>query len=276
MGAKASIQALKEKDWLSKGARILLIDIQYYNGNINILSMMRLAFEIPATGGVVPSVQFRTLQHMSGLDGLDVYTIINETLFLVLVGYFIGEKIFEMRQAGRQVFKTFQSKVFAVNLLLCTAAIVFKIVKYAMLDIEFLKACDPADADPGECYLVNFVYWERQFENIVAIIVFLHWFSFYKFFADFPSMAVFTTTFSRAANEMISFMLVYMVTYLAFAQLGVLIFGNELDGYRNVFHAILHCSKLSLAILTSMQCNRPIVYSAQSTFYHTFSACSSF
>lgn len=244
--AKSAITALKEKDWLSKGARILLIDIQYYNGNINILSVMRLAFEIPATGGVVPSVQFRTLQHMSGLDGLDIYTIINETLFMILVGYFIGEKIFEMRQAGRQVFKSFQSKVFAVNLLLCVAAIIFKIVKYAILDIEFLKSCDPAEETPGDCYLVNFVYWERQFENIVSIIVFLHWFSFYKFFADFPSMAVFTTTFSRAANEMISFMLVYMVTYLAFAQLGVLIFGNELDGYRNVFHAIFTLFKIIL------------------------------
>ena len=103
--------------------------------------------------------------------------------------------------------KSFQSKVFGINLLLCVAAIIFKIVKYAILDIEFLKACDPAEETPGDCYLVNFVYWERQFENIVSIIVFLHWFSFYKFFADFPSMAVFTTTFSRAANEMISFML---------------------------------------------------------------------
>ena len=237
---------MKEENWLSKGARILLIDIQYYNGNINILSVMRLAFEIPATGGVVPTVQFRTLQHMSGLDGLDIYTIINETLFMILVGYFIGEKIYEMRVAGRQVFKSFQSKVFLVNLLLCVAAIIFKIVKYAILDIEFLKTCDPLRETPGDCYLVNFVYWERQFENVVSLIVFLHWFSFYKFFADFPSMAVFTTTFSRAANEMISFMMVYMVTYLAFAQLGVLIFGNELDGYRNVFHAIFTLFKIIL------------------------------
>lgn len=37
-----------------------------------------------------------------------------------------------------------------------------------------------------------------------------------------------------------------MVTYLAFAQLGVLIFGNELDGYRNVFHAIFTLFKIIL------------------------------
>jgi len=39
-------------------------------------------------------------------------------------------------------------------------------------------------------------------------------------------------------SDLMSFMLVYLVTYLAYAQLGVLIFGNELDGFRNVFHAI--------------------------------------
>ena len=48
--------------------------------------------------------------------------------------------------------------------------------------------------------MVNFVYWERQFENVISIIVFLSWISLYKFFSDFPSMAVFTKTFSRAGK----------------------------------------------------------------------------
>ena len=46
--------------------------------------------------------------------------------------------------------------------------------------------------------------------------------------------------------EVLTPVIVYMVTYLAFAQLGVLIFGNELDGYRNVFHAIFTLFKIIL------------------------------
>jgi len=235
--AASAISQLKDADWLSNGARILLIDIQYYNGNINVMVVVRMAFEIPATGGVIPSVQFRTLQHTSN-RAIDIYTIINEVLFIIIVCYYIGEKIFEFRLVGKSIFKSFENKIFISILLMCIGAIIFKIVKYAMLDIEFMKDCVPLDSDPGDCYLVNFVFWERQFEHVVSVIVFLTWLSLYKFFSDFPSMAVFTKTFSRAGNDLMSFMLVYLVTYLAYAQLGVLIFGNELDGFRNVFHAI--------------------------------------
>ena len=35
-----------------------------------------------------------------------------------------------------------------------------------------------------------------------------------------------------------SFIVVYMVTYVAYAQLGVLIFGGELDSFRNIFHSL--------------------------------------
>lgn len=197
--AASAISQLKDADWLSNGARILLIDIQYYNGNINVMVVVRMAFEIPATGGVIPSVQFRTLQHTSN-RAIDIYTIINEVLFIIIVCYYIGEKIFEFRLVGKSIFKSFENKIFISILLMCIGAIIFKIVKYAMLDIEFMKDCVPLDSDPGDCYLVNFVFWERQFEHVVSVIVFLTWLSLYKFFSDFPSMAVFTKTFSRAGK----------------------------------------------------------------------------
>ena len=59
-----------------------------------------MAFEIPATGGVIPSVQFRTLEQMSGLNSLDIYTIINECFFVILVCYFIG-KLYEMKPLNK-------------------------------------------------------------------------------------------------------------------------------------------------------------------------------
>ena len=197
--AASALSQLKDADWLSNGARILLIDVQYYNGNINVMVIVRMAFEIPATGGVIPSVQFRTLQHTSN-RAIDIYTIINEVLFIIIVCYYIGEKIFEFRLVGKSVFKSFENKIFMAILLMCIGAIIFKIVKYSMLDIESMKDCVPLESTPGDCYLVNFVFWERQFEHVVSVIVFLTWLSLYKFFSDFPSMAVFTKTFSRAGK----------------------------------------------------------------------------
>ena len=59
--------------------------------------------------------------------------------------------------------------------------------------------CDPT-VSGSDCYLANFVFWQRQFENILAVITFLAWISLFKFFSDFQSMAVFTKTLSRCST----------------------------------------------------------------------------
>ena len=79
---------IKEKDWLNNGTRILLIDLQHYNGNINLMIVTRMALEIPATGGVVPTTQFRTLQFFSG--SLKVFLARN---IVILISYFLHSRI---------------------------------------------------------------------------------------------------------------------------------------------------------------------------------------
>lgn len=42
-----------ELDWLSRGARIVLIDCQLYNKNVNLYTIIRMSFELPASGGII-------------------------------------------------------------------------------------------------------------------------------------------------------------------------------------------------------------------------------
>ena len=50
---------------------------------------------------------------------------------------------------GKTLLKPFETKLFLIMLLMSISAIIFKIYKYATLDIDFLKECNPIENNPG-------------------------------------------------------------------------------------------------------------------------------
>lgn len=235
--ARDLIQSVKELDWLGGGARILLVDLQLYNKNVNLFSIIRMSFEIPSTGGVITQAQFSIIHVYSSSSPLDVVTVICEIAWLILIGYYIGEKIYEMKVIGfRNFMGHLELRTQFFNLLLSSACVIFKMVKYSIIDSDEIMICDPAKEN--DCYLSNFVFWQNQFNNFLAIVTFLSWIELNKFFTDFESTAVFTKTLRLCLADLVSFMLVFTVTYLAYAELGVLIFGGQLDQFKNIFHSI--------------------------------------
>lgn len=171
------------------------------------------------------------------MSTLDITTVICEILWLILIGYYFGEKIYEMKILGlRGFFKHLALRTQFFNLIFSMAVVIFKMVKYAIINTDDITNCDPSVQN--DCYLANFVFWQNQFNYFLAIVTFLSWIELNKFFTDFESTAVFTKTLRRCGTDLISFIIVFMMVFLAYAELGVLIFGGELDDFKNMFHSI--------------------------------------
>ena len=92
---------------------------------------------------------------------------------IYLLGHFqtilSGEKIFEFRMVGKTFFKSFETKLFCIMLLMSVSAIIFKIYKYATLDIDFLKDCNPLDNEPGGKFNKLF----NRYYDIIQIAIWL-------------------------------------------------------------------------------------------------------
>ena len=59
---KMIIHELKEGLWINRGTRAVFIDFTVYNANVNLFCVIKLIFEFPATGGIMPSSEFRTVK----------------------------------------------------------------------------------------------------------------------------------------------------------------------------------------------------------------------
>ena len=59
---KMIIHELKEGLWVNRATRAVFIDFTVYNANVNLFCVIKLIFEFPATGGIMPSSEFRTVK----------------------------------------------------------------------------------------------------------------------------------------------------------------------------------------------------------------------
>ena len=56
------IRELKANRWLTRATRAVLIDFSVYNANINLFCVIQLMVELPPTGGLLTSQEFKTVK----------------------------------------------------------------------------------------------------------------------------------------------------------------------------------------------------------------------
>ena len=59
---KALLHELKESLWIDRATRVVFVDFSVYNANLNLFCIIKLIFEFPATGGIIPSNEFQTVK----------------------------------------------------------------------------------------------------------------------------------------------------------------------------------------------------------------------
>lgn len=74
-------------------------------------------------------------------------------------------------------------------------------------------------------------YWQIQFNNIAAVMVFLVWIKLFKFINFNRTMSQLSTTMSRCAKDLFGFTIMFFIIFLAYAQLAYLVFGTQVDDF---------------------------------------------
>jgi hypothetical protein len=60
------LQELREGLWIDRSTRLLILDTTFYNANINVFAIVKLAMEFLPTGGFILNPQITTAQVLGG------------------------------------------------------------------------------------------------------------------------------------------------------------------------------------------------------------------
>uniref|UniRef100_A0A8C8ICF6 Polycystic kidney disease 2-like 1 protein n=1 Tax=Oncorhynchus tshawytscha TaxID=74940 RepID=A0A8C8ICF6_ONCTS len=214
--------------WLDHGTRAVFIDFSTYNANINLFCVIRLLVEFPATGGAIPSYQIRTVKLIRYITYWDYFIIGCEMVFCLFILYYIVEEILELRIHGFSYFSSIWNTLDVVVILLAIVAIVFNVFRTIKVDKLLGKLLE----QPGIYADFEFLaFWQTQYNNMNAVNLFFAWIKVFKYISFNKTMTQLSSTLGRCAKDIMGFAIMFFIVFFAYAQLGYLLFGTEVNSF---------------------------------------------
>ncbi|CAF0898034.1 unnamed protein product [Adineta steineri] len=241
--AQLEIANLKTNLWLDRGTRVVFLDFTLYNANINLFCQIKLTVEFPAAGGAIPSKTFSTVKLIRYVSTMDYFVLACEILFIIFTVYYTVEEVLEITRFRLQYFKTIWNVLDVLIICIsyvCIGFNVYRQVKVADILDELLN-------DQSTFADFEFLtYWQLQFNNIIAFTVFLAWIKIFKYVSFNKTMTQLSTTLSRCAKDVLGFSVMFMIVFLAYAQLGYLLFGTMVTDYKTFSTSIFTLFRIIL------------------------------
>ncbi|XP_076822255.1 polycystin-2-like protein 1 isoform X2 [Clavelina lepadiformis] len=222
------IEILKQNLWLDRGTRAVFVDFTVYNANINLFCVVRLVVEFPATGGAVPSWQFRTVKLIRYVTNYDYFLMACEVLYMLFILYYIVEEILEIKKHKCAYFKSVWNCLDILVIFLSLIAFAFNIYRTVKVNSLLETLLQNPRTYPDFEFLG---FWQMQYNNMVAVVVFFAWIKIFKYISFNRTMTQLQSTLSRCSKDIAGFAVMFFIIFLAYAQLGYLVFGTQVEDF---------------------------------------------
>ncbi|KAJ3610234.1 hypothetical protein NHX12_022328 [Muraenolepis orangiensis] len=196
----AALSELIANLWLDRGTRAVFIDFSTYNANINMFCVIRLLVEFPASGGAIPSYQIRTVKLIRYISIWDYFILACDVWNILDI----------------------------VIILLAIVAVIFNVFRTVKVDTLLGKLLQQPDIYADFEFLA---FWQTQYNNMNAVNLFFAWIKIFKYISFNKTMTQLSSTLGRCAKDILGFAVMFFIVFFAYAQLGYLLFGTEVDSF---------------------------------------------
>ncbi|XP_017012069.2 polycystin-2 [Drosophila takahashii] len=238
-----TISELKDIHWLDRGSRLCLVEFNLFNENTDIFQSVKLIAEIPPTGGVIPQAHLQTVKQYSFFTDHSMTMTVIYIFWYIMIVYYTIDEINEMRKSGIKIYILSMINLLDCFILLgCYLALVYNIWH----TFKVMSVTSKARAELAYQSLDVLCFWNIIYVDMMAVLAFLVWIKIFKFISFNKTLVQFTTTLKRCSKDLAGFSLMFGIVFLAYAQLGLLLFGTKHPDFRNFITSILTMIRMIL------------------------------
>ena len=263
--ASGIIDSLELRGWLDRKTRVVILEFAFFNPATNILSVSTYFYERFPTGGALPYTRTRTISlYSKGTGSYQVYLICQLLLILVIFLYFAKE-CFKLFRQGSSYLKSPWNLLKLAQIVFAVLAVVFYIIKVDNTTKTIRELRKNVYAN------VSFdlaIFWTKVENGVLAILTFIVCLKLSRLVRFNRQVTVFSVALYSGLTRLISFMLVFLILFMAFLHFGIIIFGNATPRYSTFKHAVYFQLKLTLGKVKEMPINELVT--ANETFGRVF------
>ncbi|XP_044924450.1 polycystin-2-like protein 1 isoform X2 [Mustela lutreola] len=194
-----------------------------------------LVVEFPATGGAIPSWQIRTVKLIRYVSTWDFFIIGCEVIFCIFIFYYVVEEILELHIHRLRYLSSIWNILDLVVILLSIVAVGFHIFR----TLEVNRLMGKLLQQPNMYADFEFLaFWQTQYNNMNAVNLFFAWIKIFKYISFNKTMTQLSSTLARCAKDILGFAVMFFIVFFAYAQLGYLLFGTQVENFSTFIKCI--------------------------------------
>ncbi|XP_032590721.1 polycystic kidney disease 2-like 1 protein isoform X2 [Drosophila grimshawi] len=215
------IRHLKNIKWLDRASRLVVFELKLINLNLDLLQSIKIIFEIMPTGLI--NHLYRSRCHYTDLMPPASRSLIlpcASVVYIINFYYtFVEIKILYLN-GWRHYFKKL-----SIFLILPRIFIVHTSLMYSIYIFFYYERFRDADRYFDALDYVNYTYSLHR--DSIGILLFFSWISLLKFMDFNPVLRTMGLAMHIASRDLGAFAIMFLIAFVAFANLGLLLFGGE-------------------------------------------------
>lgn len=112
---KSIIDSLRQNQFIDRRTSVVYIDMVIYNPNLDRICTVRMSFEIPITGGVIPSININNQRVYAYHTGLDYIRLLFEIVVYGFVLFWLPWEVKKIILYKKQYFYSFTNMMHLLN-----------------------------------------------------------------------------------------------------------------------------------------------------------------
>ncbi|XP_030383935.1 polycystic kidney disease 2-like 1 protein [Scaptodrosophila lebanonensis] len=238
------MEELKSNHWIDRGSRLCLIEFNLFNENLNLFQSLKFIAEMPPSGGVLPQEQIQAVKQFSFFTDESLMNLVVYIFWYIMVVYYTIYAIIDLRKVGwKYYYKSLLNWLDTFIIVFAYLALIYNVWHTFKIHSIFREGRKGKSDFQS---LDSLLFWNELYVDLVGLLAFLVWVKIFKFISFNKTLVQFTTTLKRCSKDLAGFSLMFAIVFLAYAQLGLLLFGTKHPDFRNFITSILTMIRMIL------------------------------
>ncbi|XP_027877842.1 polycystic kidney disease protein 1-like 2 [Xiphophorus couchianus] len=243
--ASSTLEYLFHNKWLDKYTRAVFVEFTVYNANVNLFCIATLLMETLAVGAFQFYSDLQAIGLYTSTGGLYFFVMASEIIYLLFILYYMFKQVKLLKQHRWLYFKSKWNLLeLSIILLSWSATAVF--IQRTLLgnrDVKFYQNHKDQFASFQETAAADSVL-----QYLVAFLVLLSTVKLWHLLRLNPKMNLVTAALNRAWNDISSFLLIIVITLVAYSVASNVIYGWNISSYKTFLASLLTIISLQIGI----------------------------
>ena len=231
---KKDLLSLQQMKWIDHKTRAIFIEFTLYNPNVNLFSYCNLLFELLPTGAIIPTSKFVTINLWA--DSRELTATCCIVAYLVVIVVLMTKEIKNIKELKAMYFVQFWPYIDWCQFIASWTALPMYLYKlYAQHDLlNYVK-----ENKITYINLSTLSSWNDTLSILLAFCSFLSTIKLIRLLRFNKKISYLTKTITNCSKDLISFMIVLLILWLAYVQLMYIFYNEKTLGYASFVKAMV-------------------------------------